>query len=146
MIADWGVTGELNNKLSQVRTYVGTDGKLHSVDGTGADTVLNFSSVITGEATFNGNEMPLFTVSNIPSEPKMVFWYTKNDLNRKGIFVNFKNISSSLVGLFFQLATGTTSFYNSTTYMRYDSALKTVTLASPSGYSVNQKVGYAIVI
>ena len=45
MIADWGVTGELNNKLSQVRTYVGTDGKLHSVDGTGADTVLNFSSI-----------------------------------------------------------------------------------------------------
>lgn len=107
--------------------------------------MLNFSSVITGEATFNGNEMPLFTVSNIPSEPKMVFWYTKNYLNRNGVFINFKNISSILVGLFFRLE-GSAVFYNDATYMRYDSVLKTVTLASPSGYSVNQKVGYAIVL
>lgn len=33
---------QLNNKLAQVRTYVGADGKLHSVDGNGADTVLPF--------------------------------------------------------------------------------------------------------
>lgn len=38
---------ELSNKLTQVRTYVGEDGKLHSVDGTGADTVLNFSNTLT---------------------------------------------------------------------------------------------------
>lgn len=36
------VVKELNNKLAQVRTYVGADGKLHSVDGNGADTVLPF--------------------------------------------------------------------------------------------------------
>lgn len=31
----------------QVRTYVDSDGKLHCVDGTGADTVLNFSAKLT---------------------------------------------------------------------------------------------------
>ncbi len=36
---------ELNNKLNHVRTYVGSDGKLHSVDGNGADTVLNFNNI-----------------------------------------------------------------------------------------------------
>ena len=40
------VVKEINNNLTKVKTYVGTDGKLHSVDGTGADTVLNFSSGI----------------------------------------------------------------------------------------------------
>lgn len=40
------VVKEINNNLAKVKTYVGTDGKLHSVDGTGADTVLNFSSGI----------------------------------------------------------------------------------------------------
>lgn len=36
---------ELNNKIDRVGTYVGEDGKLHSVDGNGADTVLNFNNL-----------------------------------------------------------------------------------------------------
>ncbi len=35
---------EVNNSLSKVKTYVGSDGKLHFVDASGADAVLNFSS------------------------------------------------------------------------------------------------------
>lgn len=34
----------LNNNLSKVRIYVGSDGKLHFVNSAGADTVLPFSS------------------------------------------------------------------------------------------------------
>jgi hypothetical protein len=34
----------LNTKVTKVKTYVGSDGKLHFVDASGADTVLPFSS------------------------------------------------------------------------------------------------------
>ena len=34
----------LNDSLGQVKTYVGSDGKLHFVDASGADTVLPFSN------------------------------------------------------------------------------------------------------
>ena len=34
----------LNSKVSKVKTYVGSDGKLHFVNSAGADTALNFSS------------------------------------------------------------------------------------------------------
>lgn len=44
---------QLNNKLANVRTYVGTDGKLHSVDGTGADTVLNFKNTFSDEMSLS---------------------------------------------------------------------------------------------
>ncbi len=37
------VDEEINSNISGIRTYVGTDGKIHFVDGAGADTVLNFS-------------------------------------------------------------------------------------------------------
>lgn len=32
-----------SDSLSRVKTYVGDDGKIHFMDGTGADSVLNFS-------------------------------------------------------------------------------------------------------
>lgn len=35
----------LNTNLSNVRTYVGEDGKLHFTDSAGADTVLNFNNI-----------------------------------------------------------------------------------------------------
>ncbi len=38
------VDEEINSNISGIRTYVGTDGKIHFVDGAGADTVLNFST------------------------------------------------------------------------------------------------------
>lgn len=44
-VAGATVVKELSNKIDQIRTYVGTDGKLHSVDGTGADTVLYFNNL-----------------------------------------------------------------------------------------------------
>ena len=84
----------LNNNLEAVPQFItDTTGRItgYKTPG-GADTVFPFSSVITGEATFNGNEMPLFTVSNIPSEPKMVFWYHKNYLNRNGVFIDRKSV------------------------------------------------------
>ena len=34
----------INNNLTQIKTYVGSDGKLHFIDASGADAVLNFSS------------------------------------------------------------------------------------------------------
>ena len=33
----------INSNASKIKTYVGTDGKLHFVDSAGADTALNFS-------------------------------------------------------------------------------------------------------
>lgn len=39
-----GAVQELNSSLGQVKTYVGSDGKLHFVDASGADSVLPFSS------------------------------------------------------------------------------------------------------
>lgn len=48
---------EINNSLSQVKTYVGEDGKLHFVDSAGADTVLPFSGGgdMTAVVTFTSN-------------------------------------------------------------------------------------------
>ena len=70
---------ELNNKLTQVRTYVGTDGKLHSVDGTGADTVLNFNRIakiqsvkaksIIAESDYIG--IVIASTNNMPSDIKI---------------------------------------------------------------------------
>ena len=42
-----GAVKELNGSLSKVRTYVGSDGKLHFVNANGADTVLPFSAGFT---------------------------------------------------------------------------------------------------
>lgn len=45
---------ELNESLGNVRTYVGSDGKLHFVDASGADSVLPFSSSIKEIIVLNG--------------------------------------------------------------------------------------------
>ena len=34
----------INSNASKIKTYVGSDGKIHFVDSVGADTALNFSS------------------------------------------------------------------------------------------------------
>lgn len=61
ILATTKATKALNDKVSKVRTYVGSDGKLHFVDASGADTVLNFSGgkklksfVLTGTAKGSG--------------------------------------------------------------------------------------------
>lgn len=36
--------GAINSNMGGIRTYVGSDGKLHFVDAGGADTALNFSA------------------------------------------------------------------------------------------------------
>lgn len=50
-----GAVKGLNESLQTVRTYVGSDGKLHFVDASGADSVLPFSSVkeINGSFTLD---------------------------------------------------------------------------------------------
>ena len=63
------------NSLEQVKTYVGSDGKLHFVDASGADSVLPFSSkpIDLGTGTsfnvssYDGYEN--FTVNNFIVEP-----------------------------------------------------------------------------
>lgn len=69
-VASAVVVKEINNDLSKVNTYVGSDGKLHFVNSAGADTVLNFSSFETGSVTFSGTH----TTKNIPIKryPKFV--------------------------------------------------------------------------
>ena len=42
--ADAKTVSELNQSLTQIKTYVGKDGNLHFVDSTGADTVIPFNS------------------------------------------------------------------------------------------------------
>lgn len=45
---------ELNNDLTKVKVYVGSDKKLHFVNSAGADSVLNFSSTLV-EQSFSKN-------------------------------------------------------------------------------------------
>lgn len=54
---------ELNNSLTttntnmkKIKTYVGSDGKIHFVDSTGADSVLPFKSAPTLVGTYSGNQ------------------------------------------------------------------------------------------
>ncbi len=73
------VVKELDNNLKNCRTYVGTDGKLHSVDGTGADTVLNFSKIskvqsvkaktITAVSDYIG--IVIASTNNLPTDIKI---------------------------------------------------------------------------
>ena len=42
--ASTNLTNQLYQNISKIDVYIGEDGKLHFTDGTGADTVLNFSS------------------------------------------------------------------------------------------------------
>ena len=44
ILATTEATKKLSDNLTKVKTYVGSDGKLHFVDASGADTVLPFSS------------------------------------------------------------------------------------------------------
>ena len=46
-VADALLVAELNKNMGKVKTYVGSDGKLHFTDASGADTALNFSSAKT---------------------------------------------------------------------------------------------------
>lgn len=69
----------------QVRTYVGDDGKLHSVDGTGADTVLNFSSLRMVESSENDITVtPAEKVISLKNgiKPKIIIAFAKNDIPR----------------------------------------------------------------
>ena len=43
---------EQNKNLFKIKTYVGSDGKLHFVDSEGADSVLNFSEKVTLNSVF----------------------------------------------------------------------------------------------
>lgn len=45
----------LNGKVSKIKTYVGSDGKLHFVDASGADTALNFSLKLRKVGSRSGN-------------------------------------------------------------------------------------------
>ena len=47
---------ELNNSLDKVKTYVGSDGKLHFVDASGADTALPFNPAKCSEAIIDKTE------------------------------------------------------------------------------------------
>ena len=58
----------INSNASKIKTYVGSDGKLHFVDSAGADSVLNFSAsggtcYLLG--TFGTNVTKTFNVSSI---------------------------------------------------------------------------------
>ena len=51
------LNSSLTTKTSNIKTYVGSDGKLHFKDASGADTVLNFSSSVFGTHTFTKGEV-----------------------------------------------------------------------------------------
>lgn len=46
----------INNNLTQIKTYVGSDGKLHFTDVSGADTVLNFSKKCISLGIFSSSQ------------------------------------------------------------------------------------------
>lgn len=49
---------EMNIKLGNISTYVGSDGKLHFKNSAGADTVLNFNNVKFGTYNYNTTANP----------------------------------------------------------------------------------------
>lgn len=57
-----------NDSLVQVKTYVGSDGKLHFVNASGADTVLNFS----GNVKFNTYRITTTSTSGSAPSVKVV--------------------------------------------------------------------------
>ena len=74
---------DLNNSLGKVRTYVGSDGKLHFVDASGADTVLPF------KRSLNVVEVPLSSLSlyhaTFAAEIGSVYFIAGNALDNSAI-------------------------------------------------------------
>ena len=74
----------LNKSLSKVNVYVGTDGKLHFVNASGADSVLNFSSItrlysntiqiVPSVKTYEIGFRPKFFMMGLTGN-NSVFWY-----------------------------------------------------------------------
>ena len=57
----------INSNGANVKTYVGSDGKIHFTDWTGADSVLNFSKGVIGSLS---NIVPLYQSVAISVEPE----------------------------------------------------------------------------
>lgn len=126
---------QVDESLVKVRTYVGSDGKLHFVDASGADSVLPFSSEMTildcgslGSLTTTTHQLDkdIEDISML-----FVFWedfYTVNNLadTRLSMYTKergWKNIGGSRVAS----ATG-----------------KTLTLKTGNGYATNSTSVYYI--
>jgi len=104
-----GAIDEVTDSLQQVKTYVGSDGKLHFVDASGADSVLPFNSVKTGTFTSvkNGNAtvntgldsikyLLILNYENGTDTDLFVAWTPKRQLNAS----NMWKISSVSGGTF----------------------------------------------
>lgn len=61
----------VNTKVTKVKTYVGSDGKLHFTNASGADTVLNFNFIKTGITSNAMTEQGTVTV-NLGFKPNCV--------------------------------------------------------------------------
>lgn len=65
----------LNNSLTKVKTYVGSDGKLHFTDASGADSVLPFSNIKIVNGTFRASNAETTYTINVGFKPKYAFFY-----------------------------------------------------------------------
>ena len=100
----------VNDSLTNVRTYVGSDGKLHFVDASGADSVLPFSSMkrfytdaitlSSTEKTYEIGFKPKFFMIGMTSQNFIVWYdveldkYFYNGYINSGVNVGTTEISS----------------------------------------------------
>lgn len=91
----------LNDKVSKVKTYVGSDGKLHFVDASGADTVLPFKRGITikeWKGMLNGNENYIVFDSKDLTTMSIGNFTAERELNTK--VVQGQNSNGDWINLF----------------------------------------------
>lgn len=116
---------EQNKNLAKIKTYVGSDGKLHFVDSEGADSVLPFSSAIeiyrngmfeTACSGYTSNDGKYFTLQT--SAKTTIIACTENpidvtDLDAMYVKVSYANLEglNSSAGLGYGLTKGTLTAY-----------------------------------
>ena len=116
----------INSNMNKIKTYVGGDKKLHFIDGTGADTALNFSSgfaYLTGiTSSANGDSNYYFYDSVSITVPEITtYGLTVNDLllTSKVFSGAMSNASMSVSGNFVTIDANISNYLNQTTSVAF---------------------------
>lgn len=102
--------------MSLIKTYVGTDGKLHSVDATGANPVIPFKSTFTVSGTIyisnNSQGGAIYSYSNgnfvIPKNTKITVSGGSWSFNESAISSGYQTTTDGTLSYSFSTGTGIT--------------------------------------
>lgn len=119
-----------NTKISKIKTYVGSDGKLHFVDSAGADSVLPFKSnnLVTGKATSNNYKVNFGKDKQIQG---FVIMASLDGLTTNATYIRSFNASKVLYGVHGYAG----AMYDLSKVMSYNSATGVVTLTDLNNLS-----------